>query len=246
VPHLPQTIYQGHLHRHFYPFAFLVSDLSAASARLDAIEAALNLPGNEGSLAMLELKRHTHVPPSSLLPPGGLPMLTDADLPERRAPIPERQALLDLGTHLRSTDLFAGLSDGEAAVLGTFMERQQAAPGDVIIRQGDPGDALYLIEAGRVEVRRQLPDGRAVVLAILGPGEYVGEIALITSGERTTDVVALDDVRLLGLSRDDYRRYLSHLVDVERQVSLTATRRAANVLRAVSEAAKGENTRESS
>jgi hypothetical protein len=246
LPHLAQTIFQGHLHRHFYPFALLVSDLSAASQRLDAIEAALNLPGNEFSLALLELKRDTHVPPSSLLPPAGLPMLTDADLPERRAPIHERHALLDLGTHLRSTELFSGLSVGEAAVLGTFMQRQQAAPGDVIIRQGDPCDALYLIEAGRVEVRCELPDGRVVVLAIVGPGEYIGEIALITGGERTADVVALGDVRLLRLNSDDYRRYLSHLVDVERQVRLTATRRAANVLHAVSEAANGENAQESS
>jgi signal-transduction protein with cAMP-binding, CBS, and nucleotidyltransferase domain len=212
---------------------------------LDAIEAALNLPGNEGALALLELKRDTHVPPSSLLPPGGLPLLTDADLPQRRAPIPERRTLLDLGTHLRSTDLFAGLSVGEAAVLGTLLQHQQAAPGDAIIRQGDPGDALYLIETGRVEVRRQLPDGRAVVLAILGPGDYVGEIALITGGEHSAEVVALDDVRLLRLSSDDYHRYLSHLVDVDRQVCLTATRRAANVLRAVSEAVKGENAQES-
>jgi CRP-like cAMP-binding protein len=84
------------------------------------------------------------------------------------------------------------------------------------------------------------------VLALLGPGDYVGEIALITGGERTADVVALDDVRCLRLSSDDYRRYLSHLVDVERQVRLTATRRAANVLRAVSQAAKGDNAQESS
>jgi hypothetical protein len=245
VPYLARTIYQGHLHRHFYPFALLVSDLSAAAPRLDAIEAAMNLPGNEGSLALLEIQRDTHVPPSSLLPPGGLPMLTDADLPQRCAPIPERHALLELGTYLRSTILFAGLSVGEAGVLGTLMQRQQAAPGDMIIRQGDPGDALYLIEAGRVEVRHQLPYGRAVVLAILGPGEYVGEIALITGGESTADVVALDDALLLRLSSDDYRRYLSHLVDVERQVCLTATRRAVNVLCAVSEASKGDNTQES-
>jgi hypothetical protein len=240
VPHLACTIYQGHLHRPFYPFALLVSDLSAASPRLDAIEAALNLPGRECSLALLKLRRDIYVPLSSLLPARGLPPLTDANLPQRRAPLPERLTLIDLGTHLRSTALFAGLSVSEAAVLGTILQRQQAAPGDVIIRQGDPGDALYLIEAGRVEVRRQLPGGRAVVLTVLGPGDYVGEIALITGEECIADVVALDDVRLLRLNTDDYLRYLSHLVDVERQVCLTAARRAANVLRAVSEAAKGD------
>jgi hypothetical protein len=246
VPYLAHTIYQGHLQRRFYPFTFWVSDLSAAASRVDAIEAALNLPGDEGSLALLELKRNTHVPPSSLLPPGGLPLLTDADLPERRAPLPERLALLDLGAYLRSTALFAGLSVGEAAVLGTLLRRQQAAPGEVIFHQGDPGDALYLIEAGRVEVRRQLHDGCAVALAVLGPGDYVGVIALIAGGECTADVVALDDVWLLRLSSDDYDRYASHLVDVERQMCLMATRRAAILLRAVSTAAKGDNAQESS
>jgi hypothetical protein len=245
VPYLEHTIYQGHLHGRFYPFSFLVSDLSAASPRVDAIEAALNLPSNESSLALRVLKRNTHVPPSSLLPPAGLPLLTDADLPERRAPLSERLALLDLGAHLRSTALFAGLSVGEAAVLGTLLQRQQAARGDLVIRQGDPGAALYLIEAGQVEVRHHLLDGRVVALAVLGPGDYLGEIALISGGESTADVVALDDMRLLRLSSDDYHRYVSHLVDVERQVCLMATQRAVSALRAVNDTATGDNGQES-
>jgi signal-transduction protein with cAMP-binding, CBS, and nucleotidyltransferase domain len=207
------------------------------------MEAALNLSGKEGVLALLALKRTTHVPPSSLLPPGGLPLLTDAAIPQRYAPLPERQALLDRGAALRSTALFASLSVGEAAVLGSLLQRQQAAPGDVIIHRGDPADALYLIEAGRVETRRQLPDGRSVALAILGAGDLFGEITLITGKRQTADVVALDDVRLLRLSSDVYRRYVSQLVDLvdgKPQARVTVARRSANVQHAVSDATTGE------
>ena len=70
-------------------------------------------------------------------------------------------------------------------------------PGDVVIREGDPGDRFYVIEAGRVEVT----SGGALV-GHRGPGEYVGEIALLRDVPRTATVTALTELTLYALERD--------------------------------------------
>jgi hypothetical protein len=233
VVHVSETSYKYpmYLHRNHYPFAILVSDMSRALERWDIIEQALTLPGKRALAALLALRRDMPAYTSSLEPSEGLAPLTDTDLPERRAAMPVRRRLLDAGERLRATDLLRSLTIGEATVLGTLMERCEAAAGDVIIRQGEIGDALFVIESGQAEVRIRGHAGRSEVLATCGPGDYVGEIALLTGGAGTADVVAMTPMILMKLSKDVYTRYLSHVVEVERQISRTATTRADQTLR---------------
>jgi hypothetical protein len=84
--------------------------------------------------------------------------------------------------------LFRDVSVAEAAILGTLVERYEVEAGEVIIRQGEIGDALFIIEAGEAEARVRTPTGESVRVATRGPGDYIGEIALLTGGERTADV----------------------------------------------------------
>ena len=77
------------------------------------------------------------------------------------------------------------------------IERLQAAKGDVIIRQGDPGDSLYLVLSGRLNVVSSDASGREIVLTVLEPGRTVGEISLLTGERRTATVVAVEDSQLL-------------------------------------------------
>lgn len=70
-------------------------------------------------------------------------------------------------------------------------------------------------------------------MAELGPGDCFGEIALVTGGERTADVIALTPMTLMRLSHDSYARYLAHLVDVDNQITHTALTRTRDTLRAV-------------
>ena len=70
-------------------------------------------------------------------------------------------------------------------------------------------------------------------MATLGPGSTFGEIALVTGGERTADVVAVTAMTLMRLTSKDYARYLSHLTDVERQLVHTAAIRTRDTLRTV-------------
>ena len=137
-----------------YPFSILASDISAgALARLDAVERALALPGKQALVALIALKKDIPEPRSTLEAPEGLAPLTNMDLPQRGVSMASRRQLLDAGEQLRTTSLFRDLSVAEATVLGTFMDRREHQPGDVVVRQRDAGNELILIESGTAEVR---------------------------------------------------------------------------------------------
>jgi CRP-like cAMP-binding protein len=88
------------------------------------------------------------------------------------------------------------------------------------------GDSLYIIETGQAAVEVQDHAGRRLRLGTRGPGETLGEIALVTGGERTADVIALTPLSLLRLNAQDYARYLGHMAEVERKLAQTAAGRA--------------------
>ena len=206
-----------------YPMAALSSDISREMiARLDAVEEALELPGKRGLLGLFALKRDTRAPKSTLEPAEGLSALQDERVPQAGVAMATRRQMLDLSAQLRQTHVFQGLSVAEATVLGTFMERQPAAAGDTIVRQGERGDDLYLIETGEVDVRVGKDAARQEVVATLGPGDFFGEIALLTGAERIASVVATTPLTLLRLSKDAYTRYLTHAAEVEQEITRTA------------------------
>jgi cyclic nucleotide-binding protein len=214
-----------------YPFAFLTADLSAARERLEAVEQAIALPGKRGLAALFVLKRDIRIAPSSLEPEGGLSPLATTRLPQRGVAMQTRREMLEVAERLRRLDLFQNLSVAEAAVLGTLVERVEVEAGEVIIRQGEEGDALFLIEAGEAEARVRTTTGETVPVATRGPGDYFGEIALLTGGARTADVVALTPLKLVRLTKDAYTRYLAEVAEVEQHVARTAARRTTETLR---------------
>jgi CRP/FNR family transcriptional regulator, cyclic AMP receptor protein len=84
------------------------------------------------------------------------------------------------------------------------MARRTFRRGETLFHEGDPGDSLHLIEKGRVAIRPSTPAGDVVTLAILGPGEFFGEQALLTTdAKRTASVVALEVVETRILHRRD-------------------------------------------
>ena len=128
-------------------------------------------------------------------------------------------------------DLFRELSVAEATVLATLMTRHDAAVGEVILRQGETADALFLIDSGEAGLRLRLRADKAETVATLGPGECFGEMAVLTGGNQVADVVALTPVTLLRVSTADYARYLACLPEVQLRVSLVALARAGEILR---------------
>lgn len=77
--------------------------------------------------------------------------------------------------------------------------------GQIIVRQGDVGTAMYIVRSGDVEVVRDVA-GKAEVLARLGPGSHFGEVAVLRDVRRTATVRAVGAVEVLRLSRDDTKR----------------------------------------
>jgi hypothetical protein len=97
---------------------------------------------------------------------------------------------------LRALPMFAALAPPTIERLSANLVGGRAVEGELIVREGEPGDRFYVIDSGRVEVEI---DGR--VVRVLGPGDAFGEIALIRNVPRTASVRALEPVMLFSLAR---------------------------------------------
>jgi ATP-binding cassette subfamily B protein len=84
-------------------------------------------------------------------------------------------------------------------------------PGEVIVREGEPGSRFYVIAEGEVEVLHDSPDGDQHVIGKLGPGEQFGEVALLREVKRTATVRALTDVQVISMDRRDFSTLVEHL-----------------------------------
>jgi signal transduction histidine kinase len=102
-------------------------------------------------------------------------------------------------------------------------------PGEVICHEGDTGDAMYLIHSGRAAIVRGSFDA-PILLSCRGAGEFIGEMALLEDLPRSASVVALDEMELLQLTRDDFKRMMagSPQMDIGLMQRLSARLRAAD------------------
>ncbi len=89
------------------------------------------------------------------------------------------------------------------------------ARGEVIFHEADPGDSLHLIAKGRVAIRVTTPVGEVATLAVLGPGDFFGELALLGPGSRTATVVALEKAETVSIHRDVFETLKSEHPSVE-------------------------------
>ena len=104
--------------------------------------------------------------------------------------------------------LFAGLDENEMATLGSLLQRQELGHGDVVFREGDAGDRVYLIARGAVSIKLQITDeNRARRLATFVPGVFFGEMAMLEGERRSADAFAKGKhVVLYSLGADDIAR----------------------------------------
>jgi CRP-like cAMP-binding protein len=123
-------------------------------------------------------------------------------------------------------ELLAGLTDQQReAVLATTRPRQFRAR-DVLFLEGEPGDTLHFVVSGRVAVRALTPSGENATFALMGPGQALGEMALLRkSMTRSASAYALEEVRTQALHRDHFFRLCDAQPAVERVlVSVLAAR----------------------
>jgi len=134
------------------------------------------------------------------LTPGG----ADGYVPAVRPPFPAFMATT--ADFLATVPLFRSLDGAETARFAQLAREKGYPKGSVILFEDDPGDAFFVVRAGRVKAVLIAPDGREVILGILGVGEHFGELALIDDQPRSAHVVAMEDAQLLVLRREDFRR----------------------------------------
>ena len=115
---------------------------------------------------------------------------------------------------LRNVPLLSLLRKDELALLARVVVRRPYARGSLILGAGDPTDSLYILISGRIKVFMSDLDGKEVILAILGPNEFFGEMGLIDDSPRSANVVALEPCELVCISKSDFKRCLADNFDM--------------------------------
>ena len=114
---------------------------------------------------------------------------------------------------LRRVKILAGLSDAKLQRLAQLMEFQRIRQWTVVVKQGEPGDAMYLILEGELRVRL-IAGGKETILSTLGPGEFFGDMSLFDQGPRSADVVANADSTVLKITAAAFEDLTSKAPDL--------------------------------
>jgi CRP/FNR family cyclic AMP-dependent transcriptional regulator len=122
---------------------------------------------------------------------------------------------------LRNVALFSGLDDAELEKLSKVSGRKRAERGAFVVRAGENTDSLYILLAGRAKVTNTDEEGREIILAWLGPGEFFGEMGLIDGSPRSANVVAAEPCELLFLSKEAFQRCLQDNFQVTQKLMKT-------------------------
>ncbi len=121
-------------------------------------------------------------------------------------------------TLLHNVPLFARLDESQLGVLARAIVRRSFGRNAKIIGAGDPTDSLYIVINGRLKVLMSDEQGREVILSILGPGEFFGEMGLLDDSLRSASVVTLEACELLTISKTDFKRSLAENFDLSLNV----------------------------
>ncbi len=109
---------------------------------------------------------------------------------------------------LRQVPLFGSLDDEAAKRLCELLETLDCKTGTFLFRAGDSGDAMYVIEHGKVRICVQAADGHQVTLTEFGRGDFFGEMALLGGQRRSADALVAEGARLAVLSREHFLSFM--------------------------------------
>lgn len=122
---------------------------------------------------------------------------------------------------LRAVPLFAELDDRSLQAIATLAREVDAKAGDVVMREGEPGESFLVIVEGTVRVEQAGRDIRSMMA-----GGFLGEIALLEHGPRTATATCVTDCRLLSLGHFEFDRLMATFPDVRTKVLAAIARRA--------------------
>src|SRR5882724_7860574 len=156
---------------------------------------------------------------------------------EIEIPFPVRHVLLeqqepaishqdaDYDQVIESVEVFAPLSAEEKEAVARSAIRSVYAPGELILRRGDPGDSMFVIYRGNVQVRLPSRDGNPQQVAELKPGNFFGEMALLTGEPRNADVITVSEVETLEIRKGVLQQLLDNNAALAEALSRTISER---------------------
>ena len=118
---------------------------------------------------------------------------------------------------LRRVELFENVPEAELDRIGALLKEKRYRQDQVLFKQGDVGDALYIVAAGKIKVYTG-DGGQEKVLAFFSEGEVLGEMSLLTGEPRSASAMAVSDTRVLALAKPDFDDYLATNVTVMREM----------------------------
>lgn len=114
----------------------------------------------------------------------------------------------DTRSFLRTVDLFANLPEATLSAVVEAITDHEVAAGELLFREGDPGDSMFIVRKGWVQVQKAGQKGTEVTLRVMGPGEVGGMTSMALEKKRSATLCARDDVRLLCIDRPRFQRLL--------------------------------------
>ena len=111
----------------------------------------------------------------------------------------------DVERHLRSSAVFGHIDDAALRRVAEAASITLLRAGETLVEEGDPGTDAFIVIAGRLEIETATASGGSRVVNHLGPGDVVGEMALLTEEPRSASVRARRDSALMRVAADDFR-----------------------------------------
>jgi CRP/FNR family cyclic AMP-dependent transcriptional regulator len=126
---------------------------------------------------------------------------------------------------LAKAGIFQGVDPDAVASLIAQLRPVEFRRGQEIFHQGDPGDTLFIIASGKVKIGHHNTDGRSSLLALLGPSDMFGELAIFDPGPRTSTATAVTPVRAMFMDRVALRTWISDYPGIGEQLLRVVARR---------------------
>jgi CRP-like cAMP-binding protein len=127
--------------------------------------------------------------------------------------------------HLKTIGIFQGLTVAELAAVSTGPQFISCGSNEVVMREGDPGNALYLIMEGGVSVIKGKPGRKRLEIATLTPGDYFGEMALLDEAPRSATILTTGPSRFMVLYKADFDRLVTESPQIALNICKTLSRR---------------------
>ena len=125
----------------------------------------------------------------------------------------------------RSFPLFSDLDDRELAAIAAVARMRRYARDEPVFHEEERGDIFCLIREGHVKVTMTSPEGKEIILSLLGPGDFFGEMALLDDEPRSATVIATDALELVTIWRSDFLQILEDDFTITRKVLAEISRR---------------------